>query len=956
MLTPFGEDAHRVLAAQVAARFKAELPDLSRITILLPGRQTANDLRAHLLDEAQRAGHAALLGPRIETLQSWVRSRIWSPLPVLNEQSRELLLVEELRHYPDLFGGADPWQLAASLLALFDELIQRRVQIPADLAAFRERIASGYGVCEELKPMSHEAELVHTLWLAWHRQIDAEGRIDPVAAYVDTLMRDDLAQDGEFLYFSGFDHLLPAEARLVRALCERGQAQIFITAMSAEDPVTQNMLDALALPAHQIDAAPDPFEAALERTYAWQHDDLATRARDFARHVPQDPFADRLSLLLAKDAESHAQGIDIQVRQWLLDGKRHIGIVTSDRRLARRVRALLERAGVAMQDKAGWALSTTSAAAAVERWLQVVEDEFAYQPLLDVLKSPFTWPDAERDKHLANVYRLERDIIRHENIPRDLRRYRQHIDRRASRLNEVGAWSQAAAADLHALLDDLEHAAEPLLDLVHARPARTQAYLDALELSLSRLGMSKAFEADAAGVRILQELDVMRAAISGRQIDMDWLEWRRWLARVLETQNFRPAGVSRAVELIGTEQTHLARFDGLIIAGVDAASYPGAPAESPIFNEGVRHEFSLATWRDTLDQRFHRFRRLLVAAPDVLLTVQTERNAEPVVVSPWLECLRSFHHLAWGTDLSVAPSTHLIDQPDAQIEAADDFGYPQMEAMPAPSAPAPRAQLTLSASAHQRLIDCPYRYFAADCLGLKPPDEIFDALRKSDYGERVHRCLHAFHGDVAGLPGPFRGPVTASNQGAAEDLLIDISQRVFAKDTDDNFLHRAWLHRWLALVPAYIDWQRQRNASWQTAGTELKLETQLIDGLKITARVDRIDRAHGAAAVVDYKTGAAAHQCAVDTGEDVQLTTYAALLDGVERAEFVLLGKDERVKTGACLEGGTLTAMVGATTQRLIALAAAIEGGAPLPAWGDTQTCKYCDVDVICRRQAWKHN
>jgi ATP-dependent helicase/nuclease subunit B len=31
-----------------------------------------------------------------------------------------------------------------------------------------------------------------------------------------------------------------------------------------------------------------------------------------------------------------------------------------------------------------------------------------------------------------------------------------------------------------------------------------------------------------------------------------------------------------------------------------------------------------------------------------------------------------------------------------------------------------------------------------------------------------------------------------------------------------------------------------------------------------------------------------------------------------------------------------------------------MEAGAALPAWGDTDTCRYCDMDGLCRKQAWQ--
>jgi ATP-dependent helicase/nuclease subunit B len=30
-----------------------------------------------------------------------------------------------------------------------------------------------------------------------------------------------------------------------------------------------------------------------------------------------------------------------------------------------------------------------------------------------------------------------------------------------------------------------------------------------------------------------------------------------------------------------------------------------------------------------------------------------------------------------------------------------------------------------------------------------------------------------------------------------------------------------------------------------------------------------------------------------------------------------------------------------------------ITAGTPLPAWGDEDTCRYCEMDGLCRKQAW---
>jgi len=90
-------------------------------------------------------------------------------------------------------------------------------------------------------------------------------------------------------------------------------------------------------------------------------------------------------------------------------------------------------------------------------------------------------------------------------------------------------------------------------------------------------------------------------------------------------------------------------------------------------------------------------------------------------------------------------------------------------------------------------MDCPYQFFASHGLNLSVSEEVQEALSKSDYGERVHRCLEAFHHNIEWLPGPFKEVVTEKNKESAIQCLEEISQQVFSRDLDDSFEHSGWL-------------------------------------------------------------------------------------------------------------------------------------------------------------------
>ena len=115
-----------------------------------------------------------------------------------------------------------------------------------------------------------------------------------------------------------------------------------------------------------------------------------------------------LAIVEAASLEEEAAAVAQQVLDWRRAGVESIALVALDRLTARRARALLERAQVLVRDETGWKLSTTSAAAAVMRWFDLVADDLYWRDLLDWLKSGFTL--AGRPNKAQEVAFFERAI------------------------------------------------------------------------------------------------------------------------------------------------------------------------------------------------------------------------------------------------------------------------------------------------------------------------------------------------------------------------------------------------------------------------------------------------------------------------------------------------------------------------------------------------------------------
>jgi ATP-dependent helicase/nuclease subunit B len=952
-LVPFGTDPLTVGAHQILDHYAQHLPDLSNCQILLAEERAVAQMRAALLDAAEQRGYNALLGPEIERLEHWV-ARVASPSQtILSRPAQELVLAEVLRGATEIYADTDPWLLSDQLLSLFHELSRCAVPVDNELAAFRKTLQAGYGAHESIPSLEQEASILHTLWHAWRQQLEADRTLDQATAYQQQL-QESLGQIGDqILWVIGFTALTPSELHWLTRLVSRKQVRLILHGSAAgsgyhPDAPLFELLRRLGLGNPQSACDNNAINALFNTLFTPSPENLKQRAADYASRYPQDPLGTKLRTLPAHDPEQEAQTVALQVRRWLLNDVSPIAIVTEDRRLARRVRALLEASQIELDDPGGWALSTTSAAALLERWLETVEEDFACAPLLDVLKSPFV-SFSEREAHLERVRRLEQDVILHENITRGLDRYRHHLDSRSRRLPD---WSEPVRLDLHQMLNKLNHASSPLLTVMQSAHPVSEI-MDALKASLHELGAWEYYESDTAGQQLLQLLQELQQAANNSRVELSWTEFRDWLGRNLERATYRAPASACPVQLLTPQQSRLQRFAAIIVAGCNSSYLPGSPATETFFNQRVRTALGLPTWLETLGEKLHHFCRVIQSADRVLLTWHREKDGESVAVSPWLELLNTFHHNAYSNDLCDHSLAELVTREDARPATPDTAALPLLQTRPRPTLPVSLQLATWTAYTHQRLIDCPYRFFAGDALHLKPQDEIREALSKSDYGSLVHRIVQAFNSKVDNLPGPWSGLLDATHQYAALQLLEKISAIVFAEALKENFQARSWFGQWKNIMPEYLAWEIERRRSWSARKMEVTVEKSITANLRIKGRIDRIDTNAESISLIDLKTGHVPKPEDVLSGEAVQLPSYALMLDApVSQLEYLELSRDT-IKTITCAAGEALKGLLPAIEQRMVKLDGLLQQPTPLPAWGDPVVCNWCEFDGVCRRDMW---
>lgn len=970
-LIPYGDDPLALLAQHLIDDYSEQLPDLTPGTIgaivLIPEAHAAKRLRALLLQQAEQHGHQAILCPQILNLRDWAKIQFnkshKEPHTICGQHQRELILFDALSQHRALLGSGSPWHLTDDLLKLFDQLTSNQKTLPDTYDSFEKEIALAYGIsAEDFPALSHEASLVYTLWNAWHTQLNAETAykmFDSEAAYLLGLNAD-IENNTNTLYIAGYHQFSVAEQNWLEQLINKQRCQLYLHGQAREtnpdlditeyhpDSPISNILDNFKIKTN--DKTNDAYTQFINNCYQHEQQAFIERAAAFSK-ISSSEINNRLKLLFCSGHEEQAHAIELQVRRLLLDGKNNIGIVTENRRLARRVRALLERADVPLQDLAGWALSTTRAGAVLERWLECIEEDFSHLPFLDLLKSPFVFSELDSKQVKHATYRLEHDIIRHENVARNLQRYKKTIELRAHKLQ----WSSDISELLINILASFEAAEEILRPLLKGSH-NAGDYIDALSSSLDVLGMTSLLQDDAAGVRVIEMLDTLRHSANQYSLKFNWSDFRTWLGRSLEQFVFTPEKSSSPVTLMGLAQSRLQQFDALIIASAEYEHLPGKTNSTPFFNNAVRLQLNLNTTHDILTDRFHHFRRLLESAPEILITANSEENGEEVPLSPWLEIIHRFYQQAYSTSLEDKELKELITSPDTFVIRCTDDSLPDKTTQAKTVLPKELIPKQYSPSSYQKLMDCPYQFFASHGLNLSVSEEVQDALSKSDYGERVHRCLEAFHQNVEWLPGPFKDIVTEKNRDAAIQTLEEISEQVFSRDLDDSFEHSGWLTQWLKLIPDYINWQINNATEWKFSEAELKSKIAWQNDIELGGRLDRLDINESGLSVIDYKTGKSATLTEIEQGEAVQLPFYALVAEAelnkpVSRVSYLTL--DKTVKFGAQLSDDALDTISHQIGERLTNIISEMADGKILTAWGDEKTCQYCNISRLCRKQAW---
>ena len=559
--------------------------------------------------------------------------------------------------------------------------------------------------------------------------------------------------------------------------------------------------------------------------------------RDIAARKIYHEAWDGLNAFNCKDIRQEAISIALLMRETLEIPGKTAALVTTDRNLARRVAAELERWNIKVDDSAGKPLAQTPPGVFLRLICEAAESNFAPVEFLSLLKHPFMANGGEYGAVRRLVRDYEKTVLRADNpeeaeVPAEIAAVKEE-------LREIYELLQLPAVDFKKLLE------------VHIRTAEKLAATEEKD-GTAVLWRGDAGEAAASFLADLYADAEELGTISGA-------DYRGLLEALMRGVTVRPKyGTHPRLKILGPIEARLTNFDIMIIGEVNETFWPKAPEADPWMSRPMKKSFGLPLPEKAVGILAHDFSQFL-CAKTVYLTRAERVMGTPMVKSRWWMRMETVLK-ALGTD--IAAIENVIYPEWAGFLDRAEFFKPILP--PAPTPPVLARPRELSASAVENLMRDPYIIFAKYILRLKPLNELNPDLSAADYGNIIHAVLEQFNNKY-----PFEYP-----DNAAEELL-KLGQAYFETNKIAMETRAFWWPNFEKTVDWLVGKEKEYRPGIRKAHNEVRGELvfEAPEGpFKITAKADRVDETKdGKLNIIDYKTGQARSKAEMAKGYAPQL-------------------------------------------------------------------------------------
>lgn len=863
---------------------------LASVTIYVPTRRAARSLRSEF---ARRSHSGAAILPTIRPLGEFDEDlgffdEAAAPLELgepIGSEERILQLARLVRRWADGIPGAvrslfgeDPMVLPTTSAD--------SVWLARDLASLMDEAEREGGDWSKLKSIVPEAlagwwqltlDFMEIVATHWPDHLAGEGLADPVKrrnmlilAEAERLRRNGSAGP---VIAAGSTGSVPATAELLAAIARLPQGAVVLPGLDigmddegwqALDRQDQSpsvfghpqfglkkLLAKLGVMRGDVAelGAADPRLAARARTvsaalmpadvtHLWQH----TRQEDMAAGF------DGVCEIAAPSQSAEALAIAVALREAVENGAVPAALVTTDRTLARRVSAELERFGIKADDSGGTPLDQTPPAALFQMMLDAASGMADPARLLALIKHPLASLGMDRKSARRGAETLEIIAMRGAVTPLDLDSILALVAEPGARETQGGEhWiSRFTPSDIERAADAGRALAAALrpLSVFSGTDAMTVPHACRLSVhsfeALGRDGQGslKTLYDGEAGDALAKHLRALVSVSDGYVFEAR--EWPSVYRALTTGLTVKPRlGSDPRVFIWGALEARLQEVETIVLGGLNEKSWPARPADDPFLSRGMKSGIGIEPPERRVGLAAHDF-QMLMGAKQVILSRAGRVDGAPSVPSRWLQRL----HAVLGADASAAMQARAANF--LRWARALDLGERLEPARrPCPKPPVRLRPVRFSVTEIETLRRDPYAVYARRILGLEPLPPLIREPDQRERGTLFHAILEEFVRTRPGLPGSL-------------SLLLGIADRHLREAALPPETEAVWRRRFDKTAEAFIAMEAERASGIASCHVELSSGDVPVDGTRavLRGRADRIDLLkNSAVSVIDYKTG-----------------------------------------------------------------------------------------------------
>ena len=585
---------------------------------------------------------------------------------------------------------------------------------------------------------------------------------------------------------------------------------------------------------------------------------------------------DGINLIECSNEAEEAGIVALLLRKQIEVEGKTAALVTSDRRLARRVAMALKRWNIDIDDSAGMPLAETFPAIFMRLIAEMIAEKFSPVSFLALGKHPLSAAGFNLGTFLSGIRKMDKLLLRGPKpspgiagirdllSTNDIKNQSSDIkDFLLNVIDEIGSRCQE--------MTSLDGVTVPLDNLVnsHIKVAESLAQTEA-QTGAERLWAGVNGEALA---KFFSELRTFAGIFS----EVSLHNYPAVLNILMRRSTVRPRyGMHPRLNVWGPLEARLQTADCVVLAGLNEGNWPLEVGPDPWFSRPMRRSFGLPPAEQRIGLSAHDFSQLL-AAPEVFLTRSRKVDGTPTVPTRWLSRIKAVLRASGQVPGLEVPDDWacwqvLLDRPDS---------FSPIEP-PAPRPPVSVRPKKLSVTQIETLMRDPYGIYARHIIGLKKLEPLEADPGASQNGIIVHAVLDRYISHCA-------------NNKPTDELatLIRIGKEVFDQNTLRPSVKAFWWPRFCRIAEWFVEFERKRRSKVSQSLTErcgsIRLQTKY-GSFELTARVDRIDQlVDGKLEIIDYKTGGIPSRGQVEIGLAPQLPLEAVItnqggfegLDGV---------------------------------------------------------------------------